>query len=88
VGTKQANAWGLQDMHGNVWEWCRDAYTDNYPGGADPEVKNGDYRVLRGGSWLHSERYCRSAFRRKYKPDDFYYFLGFRLALVPPDAPQ
>jgi len=84
VGSKLANPWGLQDMHGNVREWCRDAYSDNAPGGADPEVRNGERRVVRGGSWLHAARYSRSAFRYSYTPEDRYYFVGFRLAAVPP----
>jgi formylglycine-generating enzyme required for sulfatase activity len=84
VGTKRSNAWGFQDMNGNVWEWCRDAYDDHLPGGTDPEVRIGASRVFRGGSWFHSGRYCRAAFRRGYTPGDRYYFLGFRLAAVPP----
>jgi formylglycine-generating enzyme required for sulfatase activity len=56
VGLKKANAWGFCDMHGNVWEWCRDIYTEKLPGGSDPEVKRdenaGDtIRVHRGGGW-------------------------------------
>jgi formylglycine-generating enzyme required for sulfatase activity len=84
VGAKLANTWGLQDMHGNVMEWCRDAYADNLPGGTDPQVMNGIERVFRGGSWDHDASYSRSASRRRHVPEERYYFLGFRLAAIPP----
>jgi len=87
VGTKQANAWGLQDMHGNVWEWCRDAYGANLPGGTDPEVKNGAFRVFRGGSWGAPGTYCRSAVRGRNGPGYRSSYLGFRLAAVPSSGP-
>ncbi|MFM7929249.1 MAG: formylglycine-generating enzyme family protein, partial [Pirellula sp.] len=67
VGEKKANAWGLYDMHGNVWEWCRDRYGD-YPKGAvsDPTgPKKGSSRVSRGGSWYYEAAGCRSAYRRR-----------------------
>jgi formylglycine-generating enzyme required for sulfatase activity len=83
VGQKLANAWGLYDMHGNVWEWCLD-WEGNYPGGAvrDPTgPASGISRVLRGGCWNRDAFGCRSAYRVWYdvgiSDDD----LGFRLAL-------
>ena len=82
VATKQPNGWGLYDMHGNVWEWCRDWY-GGYPTGlvTDPTgASSGSDRVLRGGGWYGSARYCRSAFRGGYGPDDRARYNGFRLA--------
>jgi hypothetical protein len=81
-GSYLANGYGLLDMHGNVWEWCEDCYRGRLPGGLDPLVHEGDFRVYRGGSWRTSGWGCRSAFRNWCAPRGRYFGLGFRLALV------
>jgi formylglycine-generating enzyme required for sulfatase activity/tRNA A-37 threonylcarbamoyl transferase component Bud32 len=88
VGSYPANALGLHDMHGNVWEWCWDRHGD-YPSGkvTDPKgPEEGSHRVSRGGSWLNGARCCRAAFRSRIAPDYRYVNLGFRLARVPPSG--
>ena len=85
VGTKKANAWGLHDFHGNVFEWCLD-WKVSYGGQAvkDPvNLVSASSRVYRGGSWCNGAAECRSAYRGTYTPDRRYDTLGFRLALGP-----
>jgi formylglycine-generating enzyme required for sulfatase activity len=82
VGSFPPNAWGLHDMHGNVWEWCWDWYGD-YPAGEqkDPAgASEGNYRVNRGGGWNDFGRHLRSAYRAAHPPVNKTFNLGFRVA--------
>ena len=85
VGQKKPNAWGLYDMHGNVWEWCRDWFEEGYAD--DPEFlrgqSSGSSRVYRGGDWFNFAKFCRSASRFNDSPGYWSDGIGFRLALVP-----
>jgi sulfatase modifying factor 1 len=92
VGRYPDNAWGLHDMHGNEFEWCRDWYHAQLPGGTDPDLsdvqgernRDGTYsRVRRGGAWMDEPRFCRSALRLRYEPDRSSDHIGFRIVLVP-----
>ena len=81
VGQKPANAWGLYDMHGNVWEWCWDWY-GNYPNGAQTDpmgVSSGALRVTRGGSLNNTAEISRSAYRSNGLPDYRGNSIGFRV---------
>jgi formylglycine-generating enzyme required for sulfatase activity len=83
---KVANAFGLYDMHGNVWEWCEDHWHDNYQGATtdgsawiDSDADKNALRILRGGSWLYDPGRCRSAYRSGYSAGDRYNGHGFRI---------
>jgi len=101
VGQKRANAWGLHDMHGNVWEWVEDDWHESYclwwsgrvcvrpapfDGSAWADEPRGSSRVRRGGSWGYDAGRCRSAYRLRLDPVDRYGSLGFRLARQLPGA--
>ena len=85
VGSYPPNAFGLYDLHGNVWEWCQDWYGENfYQEGNNKDPQGpvcGDVRVLRGGSWGVNQGYCRAANRGRRAPGDRYIFCGCRLLL-------
>jgi formylglycine-generating enzyme required for sulfatase activity len=91
VGSYPPNRWGLHDMHGNVYELCRDWYHSQLPGGVDPDLstvrglpnRDGSYsRVRRGGAWNDDWRFLRSAARLRYEPERNSDHIGFRCALV------
>jgi len=87
VGNFPPNAFGLYDMHGNVWEWCQDHSHDNYNGAptngsAWLNDNDNQYCLLRGGSWDYNPVNCRCAFRLRYVADLGLSYFGFRVVLV------
>ncbi|MFP4052286.1 MAG: formylglycine-generating enzyme family protein [Phycisphaerae bacterium] len=92
VGSHQPNAWGLHDMHGNLFEWCNDWYRDAYnpTDRVDPQgPPDGPYRVLRGGSFASPDWLCRSAYRHRFSADGRYdHLIGFRVVMVPRKPPN
>jgi formylglycine-generating enzyme required for sulfatase activity len=95
VGSFPANAWGLQDMHGNEREWCADHWHGSYvfaPGDGQPwlisAVALAEFRLLRGGSWSSDPWYCRSACRIRSDPGFRGDIDGFRVCCLPPGLPS
>ena len=86
VGQKTPNAWGVYDMHGNVWEWCSDWYqTHKAEVSADPDDLPADIAcALRGGSWTSTMDGCRSAYRRWGDPGYQDDLIGFRAVIEAP----
>ncbi len=86
VGSFPPNAFGLSDMHGNVWEWCEDDWHDNYQGAPNDGSAwlsgTSSRKVRRGGSWVDVPVYCRSAYRGDTSRDYRFYNLGFRVVCV------
>lgn len=88
VGSYPPNAFGLYDMHGNVWEWCGDVYKDDYykitpsidPNGPQEDVQGAD-RVMRGGAWNEKAPKCRSADRNNRRPKANQPMIGFRIVM-------
>lgn len=91
VGSYPSNGWGLHDMQGNEFEWCRDWYHARLPGGTDPDLsavkgtpnRDGSYsRARRGGAWMDGPQWMRSAVRLPYEPERNADHIGLRVALV------
>jgi formylglycine-generating enzyme required for sulfatase activity len=93
VGSYPANAWGLHDMHGNIYEWTRDWFHNEMPGGADPDLRfakdtasksehGGISRARRGGCWADDGWALRTAFRLRFEEERRYDHIGFRVVVV------
>jgi formylglycine-generating enzyme required for sulfatase activity len=90
VASRKPNAWGLYDMHGHAWEWCKDYYDPNYYRSSPVKDPMGPFagidRVGRGGSFELPAEICRSAHRSHVVAEYRQYNLGFRVLLVAPSG--
>ncbi len=88
VGSFSSNAYGLYDMHGNVWEWCEDDWHSNYEGaptnGSAWLSESSNKKVVRGGSWVNNPINCRSAYRDNATRDNRVNHIGLRVVCVAP----
>jgi formylglycine-generating enzyme required for sulfatase activity len=89
VGQKRPNAWGLHDMHGNVWEWSQDWFAPYPPGDLTDPVgpTQGELKVFRGGGWNQAAKFARCSNRFMMAPAMGIHFVGFRVALGRTEAP-
>jgi len=78
-GSRRANAFGLHDMHGNVWEWCQDYFKPYLPAIDEKPQPDEEWRVIRGGNWQEPAANCRSANRARLPPLSHGNMLGFRI---------
>jgi formylglycine-generating enzyme required for sulfatase activity len=86
VGGKKPNAWGLHDMHGNVWEWCADWYADSYANAETLDPKgpdSGKLRIIRGAAFCDNSYRCRAAARGSHDPSKKWNTIGFRVVILP-----
>ena len=85
VGSFKPNALGLYDMSGNAWEWCTDSGGSDYPAAKqiNPCAQGGKNRIVRGGTWDTDAKACRASARIDWRPNEWCWASGFRVALTP-----
>jgi eukaryotic-like serine/threonine-protein kinase len=83
VGQKRPNAWGLHDMHGNVWEWSLDSFKPEPGKPAPPQATKGELKIFKGGGWNQDAEFAGAPNRFMMSPSNGIHFVGFRIILVP-----